>query len=95
MLILLSYSEITSKMEFEFFCVKCQVTRNGMGSQHRVGHCSFSMGSCAAILGPCFKSCDGSFSGNKPIGLPFHDRKVVEFSSPFAARSFALGNFLH
>ena len=58
--------------------------------QGRVGHCSFSMGTFAAMLRPYFKSCEGYDFGNKPIELPFRSRNVIEFSSPFAARSFLL-----
>ena len=41
------------------------LTRIRMWSQKRVGHCSFSMNSFSAMLGPYFKSCEGCDYGNK------------------------------
>ena len=72
------------------------MTMIGMRSQHRVGHCSSSMDSFAAMMGPYFKSCEGCDYGNKPTDLSFQSRNVVEFSSPCAARSVCTGEtFLH
>ena len=58
-----------------------------MRSQHRVRYFSFSMGFFATMLCPYFKSCEGCDYGNKTKNLTFQSRNVVEFSSPFAARS--------
>ena len=54
--------------------------------------CSSSMGAFAATLVANFKSCEGCDYVNKPKDLPFQSRTVIEFSSSFAARFFALRN---
>ena len=50
--------------------------------QHRVVHCSCSMGIFAVTLVPFFKSCEKCDYGNKPKDLPFRSRKVTEFHLP-------------
>ena len=51
------------------------------------------MGFFAAMLCPYFKSSKGCDYGNKPIDLSFQSRNVVEFLSPFSARSVCSKKF--
>ena len=53
----------------------------------------FSMGSFSAMLGLHFKSCKSCNYDNKGMDLPFQSRNVLEFSSPFAARSVCSKKF--
>ena len=53
------------------------------------------MGTFATMLVPYFKFCESFDYSNEPIGLSFQSRNVVEFSSPYAARTFCFKKSLY